>query len=486
MAGAVVRRAAIRTCATGCRHDLVASASAVRSYIQFAGEQSMVVRMLRSIRNQLLRPTAREDRNVRRLMVHTALFGVVNGGVLSFLPVLLARLGASAVAISLLTALPALVTIGFAIPSGSIVSRWVYPGKMSARCFYLLRLSYPLIAVAALLDPSIAPWLIVAIWGLTAIPGTLGNTAFYDVLADSIPAARRAAVNGMRWALLFLVSGISVSLFGRFLTRVAWPANYLWLFGISFVAGMISIYVYSRLEIPPRQVRPAVHERRPWRERLAELLVPFRARRGFGAYSLVTLAMRIGFFLPAGLFSLFMVNTLQVSDAWIGGRTTVESAAMTAGYYFWGRMASRAGKRRMLALLGIAVGLGFMLIASATSSALYFMYIAAVLIGFFVSAGDVSLFEWLIEIMPADDRPRYVAMNTLLMNVVAFGAPMLGAAIADAAGIPTVLMISAASMFACSILAFVLIRPLARPRAPGPVPQQNAVEAAASTGSVTS
>jgi MFS family permease len=324
---------------------------------------------------------------------------------------------------------------------------------MSARNFYLLRLSYPFIAVAALLDPKIAPWLIVGIWGLTAIPGTLGNTAFYDVLADSIPATRRAAVNGARWSLLFLISGISVSAFGQLLTRVPWPTNYMLLFAVSFVVGMVSIYIYSRLEIPPRQIRPAVYERRPWRERLADLLVPFRARTGFGAYSLVTLAMRIGYFLPAGLFSLYLVNTLQVSDAWIGGRTTVESVAMTAGYYFWGRMASRAGKRRMLAWLGFAM------VASASTSALFFMYIAAVLIGFFVTAGDVSLFEWLIEIMPADDRPRYVAMNTLLMNLVAFGAPMLGAAIAEAAGIRTVFYISAGSMIVCSLLAFVLIRP---------------------------
>ena len=434
----------------------------------------MVVRFLGAFKNQFLRPATREDRNVRRLMLHTALFGVVNGGVLTFLPVLLARLGASAVAISLLTSLPALITIGFAIPSGTIVSRWVHPGKMSARCFYLLRLSYPFIAAAALLDPRVAPWLIVGIWGLTAIPGTLGNTAFYDVLAESIPASRRAAVNGVRWALLFLISAISVSAFGQLLTRVLWPYNYLALFAISFVVGMASIHIYSRLEIPPRPVRPISHERLPWRTRLADLLVPFRAGAGFGAFSLVTLAMRIGYFLPAGLFSLFLVNTLQVSDAWIGGRTTIESVSMTVGYFFWGRMANRAGKRRMLVLLGIAVAMSFCLIALASPTRLYLMYLSALLVGFFVSAGDVSLFEWLLDIMPPDDRPRYVAMNTLLMNLVAFGAPMLGAAIADSAGIRTVYLISAASMIICSTLAFLLIRPSAQiPPSGSPLSQQS-------------
>ncbi|NLT73095.1 MAG: MFS transporter [Chloroflexi bacterium] len=423
----------------------------------------MVVRVLKTTLGPMIRPQTREDRNIRRLLLHTALFGVVQGGIITFLPVLLARMGASATAVSMLTSLPALLTIAFAIPSGSIVARWTHPGLMSARCFYILRLSYPLIAAAALLDPRIAPWAIVAIWGLTAIPGALGNTAFYDVLAESVPATRRAAINGVRWALLFLISGGSVSLFGQLLDRVEWPANYLILIGISFVLGMASIYIYSRLEIPPRPVRPTIRERGDWRTRLGNLLIPFRARSGFGAFSIVTLAMRIGFFLPAGLFSLFLVNTLRVSDAWIGGRTTIESIAMTAGYFFWGRMANRAGKRRMLALLGLAVGLNYVFVSMATTERLYLMYFGALLSGFFVSAGDVSLFEWLLEIMPEDDRPRYVAMNTLLMNLVAFFAPIAGAAIAEAAGIRTVYWLSAISMVTCTVLALALIRPAHHP-----------------------
>ncbi|NLX42378.1 MAG: MFS transporter [Chloroflexi bacterium] len=433
----------------------------------------MLSRLTLTFRSQLLYPTTREDRNVRRLILHTALFGVVIGGIISFLPVLLARLGASAVATSLLTALPALITIGFAIPAGTIVSRWTDPVRLSARCFYALRLSYPFIAIAALMDPNWAPWLIVIIWGLTAIPGTLGNTVFYDVLAESVPAQRRAAINGVRWALLFLVSGASVSLFGQMLTVLPWPANYLTLFAISFVVGICSIYMYSRLEMTPRSVKARLRERRTPRQHLADLLVPFTSGRGFGAYALVTLAMRIGYFMPAGLFSLFLVNTLKVSDAWIGNRTMIESVAMTVGYFFWGRVANRVGKRRMLVLLGIAVGLHFGLIAAATPGRLYLMYLAALLSGFFVTAGDVSLFEWLLEIMPEDDRPRYVAMNTLLLNVVAFGAPMLGAAIADAVGIPVVFAACGVSMLVCAALAFFLISH--RPAAAGPFEDEAAL-----------
>lgn len=83
-------------------------------------------------------PTTVEQHNLRCLLVFTALFGVVQGGILTYLPVFLVRLGASAVMVSLITSLPALLTIVLALPAGTIVNRWRRPVHMSARCFYVL------------------------------------------------------------------------------------------------------------------------------------------------------------------------------------------------------------------------------------------------------------------------------------------------------------------------------------------------------------
>jgi MFS family permease len=412
-----------------------------------------------AVRNVIVRPMTREDRNVRRLMAFTALFGVVNGGVMTFLPVLLARLGATTVVISLLTSLPALLTIGFALPAGVIVARWRDMTRLSARCFYALRLAYIPIALAMLLDAAIAPYLIVAIWALTSIPGTLGNTAFYDVLADAVPPERRAVINGVRWALLGMISAGSVSFFGQLLVRLTWPANYITLFAICFAAGLTSTRFYARIEIPLREPAVAPAQRVAWRARLGELIQPLRARVGFGTFSLVTLVLRVGLFLPAGLFSVFLVRHLLVSDAWIGGRTTLEHSALTLGYFFWGRMANRLGQWRLLVIAALAIGVAFFLISAATPTTLWPMLLAALVSGFFGSALDVSLFEWLLAVMPPGERPRYVAMNTLLMNLVMFGVPILGAALAERTSISLVLVVAGACLFACALLTVLLARP---------------------------
>lgn len=59
----------------------------------------------------------------------------------------------------------------------------------------MLRLFRPLIAaVAALLSSSLATLLTVILWGLTAIPSTVGSTASYGVLAVAVPSRRILAL----------------------------------------------------------------------------------------------------------------------------------------------------------------------------------------------------------------------------------------------------------------------------------------------------
>lgn len=403
---------------------------------------------------QIRSPLAtREDRNIRRLMVQTALVGIVQGGIVTFLPVFLVRLGASAVTVSLLTSLPALVTIVLALPAGALASRWRNMVRMSAAFFWALRFCYLLVGAAALLDPGNAPLLIVAIWGLSAVPSTLGNAVFYDILADAVPPRRRPMVNGVRWALLGLVLAVSVALFGQILELLPFPGNYLLVFAASFVAGMLSTWFYSLIDIPLRQPPPRPGSL-PWRARAAEFLQPLTEGGEFITFSAVTFVLRVGLFLPAGLYSVFWVRNLQASDAWIGLRATVESVALTAGYYFWGRLASRRGWPPVLVAAGVGVGICPVLTGLATRERLSMLLGVALLGGFFASGFDVSLFEWLLKTMPADRRPRFVAMNTALANLVAFVGPIVGAAVAERIGIPPVLFASGACLFASAGLAY--------------------------------
>ncbi|HHX63302.1 MAG TPA: MFS transporter, partial [Chloroflexi bacterium] len=85
---------------------------------------SRISRLAQSIlRSRLVRPRTQEDRNERLLYISTALVGVPIGGIMAFLPVFMARFGASSTLIGWLTSAPALLAIFTLIPSAMIAER---------------------------------------------------------------------------------------------------------------------------------------------------------------------------------------------------------------------------------------------------------------------------------------------------------------------------------------------------------------------------
>ena len=67
--------------------------------------------MLRAAREILLRPASQEDRNVRLVFWDAVWVGIMGAGAGTFLSVLMARLGASNLELSLLTSIPAALSM---------------------------------------------------------------------------------------------------------------------------------------------------------------------------------------------------------------------------------------------------------------------------------------------------------------------------------------------------------------------------------------
>lgn len=407
-------------------------------------------------------PLAVEERNVRHLMWQTACAGLVQGGITTFLPVMLARMGASAVTVSALSSGLALTTIAMALPAGPIVDRQRHLVGWSARYYYSIRVIFALIALAAFLPPEWAALVCVALWAAHGIPAAIGNNAWYGVLAEAVSPRRRPAINGARWALLGFVSAVCVAVFGRTLDLIPFPYGYQLVFMVSAIGGALGIWFYSRIEIPAREPRVA-EAVGGWRQKVAGIVEPLREGGDFLHYTIGTSILRLGLNLPIGLFSLFWVNELAASDTWIGLRSTVGNIALTGGYYAWGRLAGRLGHRRTLGFA--ALGLSFYPALTAASPTVEWLLPAALIWGLFASGIDMSLFEGLLEVCPADRRAELVAVNTFVANVIMFGAPLLGAAMAEVMGIRAVMWIAAALHLAAVAAVIVMAR-----RAPRPAP----------------
>ncbi|MCX7670413.1 MAG: MFS transporter [Anaerolineae bacterium] len=393
-----------------------------------------------------------EDRNYRNLMLSGAWFGPVDGGIFNFLPVFMARLGASPSLISLLTSGPSLLGIITYLPGGAYVERQPDLIRTLVRAVFVSRLFYLIIALTPLFVPhDVLPVLLVALWILSSLPSAIHIPAFAAMMQRAIPAQRRARFNGTRWGLMSLISGTTIALFGFLLDRTAFPLGYQIVFLVSFGASLLNMYYFGRVQLLPEErsadrdhsgaTRPAEQAVAPSSPivHLRNFLRSFTAHPPFVRFNLASFSFRLALMMPAGLFSIYWVRALNANDSWIGLRGTAGYAALVLGYWLWGRVATRIGHRNVLLLCGAAGA--FYPILTALAPSVEWLLPAAALWGLTISGVDIGLFDMMLLSSPAGRLPSFAAMANMLSNIALAIGPLLGAGLAGAIGIREALLV---------------------------------------------
>jgi MFS family permease len=379
----------------------------------------------------------------------------------AFISVFLVRSGASSFEVGLLTSLPAILTVFLAIPTGVYVERHKDVVRLTTWTLFITRLVFLVVALLPLLM-LIGPWAAkaviwgtVIVWGLSAIPSAIANTGWTAAIAATIPPRRRPAVNGLRWGLLSLLSAASVAVFGKVLDILPFPYNYQLVFGISFVASLLSTYYFSLIRLPK-----AAHPNRPTSARLPLVLqvkgfvATFTESKDFLRFSVSAFVYRWGLHLPIALYSIYWVNHLHAPDTLIGLRSTIEQITLALAYYIWGRIATAKGFYRVMLIS--SAGYALHPILTGVVPTMEWLLPVAVVSGFFAGGIDVSFFEALLKTCPEDKRASFVAMNSFLANVSAFLAPLAGAAISDALGIRTAFFLGGGFLLVGVVLFYLL------------------------------
>ena len=401
-----------------------------------------------------------EDRNVRLVFLDALWVAVMGAGAGTFIGVFMARLGASNLELSLLTSIPAAMSLLTTLPASAVVERQQNQVRTVTLFRALYRTVYVFLAVAPFF---VARELIVAILVLAGVQAALKEVqglAYFSVVTAVTPRGRRPAVNGMRWATVSVVSASAVALFGRLLDvpLFTFPRNYQILFGLTAVIGFLALISFSRIRAPadaapPRTLSGTQHFLAVWR--------PAVQSPEFVRYLISTAALRLGMALPAGLFSVFWIRHLQASNSVIGLREMAAQAALVVGYLVFGRLAVRRGNRAVL--LMSAMGLALYPAATALCPNQYWLLPVAALNGFFSGGISISFFEGVAEAAPPGKRPSFSAFNNVVSGAAGFSGPLLGAGIADWLGIPAAFFLAGALQVIGALLCWRLGVARARP-----------------------
>jgi MFS family permease len=379
-----------------------------------------------------------------------AWFGLVAGTTLAFLNVYAARLGATAFQIGMLTAGPALINLFFTLPAGRWlqtrpIGRSVFGAAVATRGVYLIYALLPL-----LLPPTIQVEVLIWATLLFTIPGVALVIGFNALYAAAVPLEWRGYVVGRRNAMLSVVY-IATSLgAGYILQNTPLEIGYTLVFGVGFVGAAMSTYHLSKLrditerpgDEPPRvrqiigdQAQPdGVRAGQGVGQRVSVAPRIFARSRNLlrtdvvqGHYGWVILAL-FGFhlaqFMPVALFPLRWVDGLGFSDMEIAIGTAVFHASVLVSSLQLDRLTRRYGNH-LINVVGIAL-LSTYPLFTAYMPDLFFYAVTSMIGGLAWGLVGGALPNYLLEKVPADDRPAYLAWYNLALNAAIFLGALLG------------------------------------------------------------
>jgi MFS family permease len=407
---------------------------------------------------------ARERRNIRNLSRYTVWQGVIAAVIATFIPVFAVRAGASTFEVGLMTSLPALVAVALSIP----VAPWVVRQPNLVRLVCVTVAGVWACSVAMTLLPSLlagdagayVPEGIIALSAVSAVFASVSNPAWVAVVADAISRERRPAVNGRRWALMSVVGAATTLGAGWYLEAIPFPHNYQSLVIGAVVLGALGILYLDQLRPLSASGSGAVRAAESAWQSLLRLPRAFRGQSTFVRYLASTFVCRLGIALPAALYPIFWVNELDASDGFIGLRAMASQLTLVLGYTLWGRIAGKKGYQRVLIACGIGVGF-YPALTGFVPSPIWLIPVAVVW-GFFAGGIDVSFFEGLIDVIPADERVTYSAINMTFANLSILVGPLLGIALVEVIGLRATFLVAGALCLAGAALYTVLARPRTR------------------------
>jgi MFS family permease len=389
--------------------------------------------------------------NFRNLFLDIAWYGILNGSLLSFLSVYLARVGASGSQIGFISAAPAITSLIFTLPLGQWLERQpvrqsVFWSSLGQRLFYL-----PMVFLPVLLSAQGQIWTVIIMTLVMSIPATVVVVGFNSMFADLVPSGWRGYVSGIRNALFAIISTVTNLVCGWILVALPFPTGYQVVFGLGFVGAVMSSYHLYRIA---NQGQPGGWKRllkkEPSPDPLisSEIVVPAsQSRPGLrfeivkGPYGKV-LALLFFFHLfqyfPIPLFPLFTVNYLKFSDQVIGLGTATFSLIVFFGSLQLDRLSRRLGNKKLLGWGIVAMGSYPVLTGMARGVELYL--IAAVAGGLAWAMVGGVLYNYLYEKIPENDRSIYLSWYNLVLNAAILIGSLSGPMIAMVADLPVMLI----------------------------------------------
>jgi hypothetical protein len=384
--------------------------------------------------------TAAQKKNYLNVQIDGIAIGLASAAA-PFLPVFLARLGASNFQVGLLTAMPAFTGLFLAIVVGEFLQRRrkIVPWLSGTR--FLVISAYALTGLVPFFLPQdyVVPAVLI-IWAAATIPQTMANIAFTVVMNGVAGPKGRYELMSRRWGILGLTTSLAVAVVGQTLDRISFPFNYQVVFlGLS-LGGLVSYYYSSHIELPDADPPPRAVGLSPL-QRVRGYADLVRAEPAFVSFMVKQFVFLSGAALALPLFPLYYVREVGANDGWIGIISMAQTGVLLFGYLFWARQTRRRGSR--VVLLCTTFGLALYPLLTALTHDVMWIVVYAGLSGIFQAGLDLVFFDELLKTFPARYSATFVSLAQMLQYLSTVASPLVGTMLADQIGLGGALVVSA-------------------------------------------
>ncbi len=302
--------------------------------------------------------------------------------------------------------------------------------------YLVLALAIPLLAAD---HPTLLLWLFFAMVGTGSLFGGLGTGAWVDLLARMLPGDWRGRFFGLSAALGGLLGVAGGAGAAEILHRFSWPTSFTICFACCFACLVVSfVFIALGREPLPKPVAPP-RSQAYWRG-LPGLV---RADRNFGFYLLATVFITMSG-MAASFYTVDAEKSLRLTDAGAGVYAIPLLVASTIGNVLWGYVGDHYGHKRTVEGGVLLTGLAALLALGSHDPHWGVLAYGGVFVltGLGSSAVQLAALTFVIDFAPPEQRPTYIGLATVVGAPFAFGAPLIGGAIADQAGYTSVFVLS--------------------------------------------
>lgn len=335
--------------------------------------------------------------------------GVYLGVIVAFLPVVIRRMGGSAVDVALVVAGPFVGHL-FSPVFGYLLARF-RPVRITAVTATLSR-SIFLVGVLIAATPLALAFVSVTMWVIA-----VANMASYATLMQGIyPDSERASAMGKVRIGTSIASIASATLAGLFIDSI--PATIV--FAVATLVSLPGAIAFGRIRhdppaVPPVRHRPSQIARDVWRDhRYRRLLISFTI---FG----------FGNLMNAALYPILLVDHFNAPNSFVGFMTALQAGSAVIAYFVWGRFIDRGSSLRMTVIntaLVLLMPLGYLLAPSTT-----FLLPVAIVAGITNAGGDITFFTNIVQLAPRERVGDYAVAQSSLMGVRGTIAPFAASAL---------------------------------------------------------